>query len=345
MTNRKWMASQVVAVLLVFAATAFAQGKSTTNQGSTPNGKPFQQIQSQFAAVDEQLQAMNQQIQALQTQINNVESNLQTQINAINVTLQSHQTQIDNAAAVALSLEARVTANEASIAALNAAVADLQTQLAAAQALIAGNTDDITALQGQVNNIQTLINVHTSQITNLQQQTTQMNQFLANLVNGNCQSGQAIQDIAPGGFIYCTQAGGGNLQTVTYSAGYYLNWGSNFASVSCPASYVATGSGFYAPSYYEYHQYVSGVGYNQYDYGRTEYEYYYNGWGGNNYYYYWDSDRVAYPFAYYSYKYTSPVSVTSSYAYSPWAYAQVQFTPQNYYGGYAAVYVNCTKVQ
>lgn len=384
------LSTGVLALLLLLAvsSTALAQnGKSSTNQGSTPNGKPFQQIQSQFAAVDEQLNQMNQLVQGLQTQIATVESNLQTQLNTINGTLTGLQTevntingtlpglqtqidtingtlpglqtqidtingtmtglqtQISDGVAATASLEARVTANEASIAALNTAVAALQVQLTAAQALIAGNTGDITALQGQVTNIQTLINSHTSQIATLQTQTATMNQFLTNLANGTCQTGQAIQDIAPGGFIVCTQAGGGNLQTMTVQAGFYLNYGNNYASVSCQPGYSATGSGFSLPSYYETTSVVTNFGYYTYNNPTTHYEYYYDWYYGSRYYTYTTYDRYIAPYWNTSYVAKSPVSVTGNMASGNYASLQVQYTPNYNYGYYSTVSVNCAKTQ
>ena len=343
--RRKLVATHVVGLMLVVTTAAFAQGKSGTSQGATPQGKPFQQIQSQFSAVELQLQAMNQQIQALQTQISGVENNLQAQINAINTTLTGLQTQVADGAAATASLTARVTANEASIAALNTAVAALQAQLTAAQALIAGQTGDITALQSQVNSIQTLINAHTSQIAALQQQTAGLAQFQANLANGTCQTGEAIKDIAPGGFIVCAPAGASNLQTYTVTAGYYLYTGNNYASVGCPAGYIATGSGFSAPSYSEGQQFVSNVSYSWASNSYSTYRSMYTGWG---YYSYYDGDydSYTYPYNYYAYRNFSPLSVTQSMTNYNSASIQLQFNPQSYYSGYYyQVQATCARVQ
>lgn len=347
MSRRMWTVVSFLTLSLAAAPTVSAQnGKSATNQGATPNGKPFQQIQAQFAVVDQALTLLNQQIQGIQTQISNVENTLQAQISTINGTLTSLQTQVADAAAAASSLEARVTANEASIAALNAAIAGLQAQLTAAQALIAGNSGDITALQAQVNNIQSMIGAHSSQIAALQQQTAQLAQFRANLENGNCQTGQAIRDIAPGGFIACTQSGGGNLQTVTTSALFYLNYGFNQGTVSCPAGYVASSSGFSAPSYYESTGVVTGVGYNFYSNPVTHYEYYYDYWWGSQYYTYTTYDNYTIPYSNYSTVVTSPTSLTQSVASGNYASLQLQFTPRNnFYGYYFQVIATCAKTQ
>lgn len=319
------IAVQASALAFALATGALAQGKSTTNQGSTPNGKPFTEIQAQLAQV-------NQQIQALQTQIASVESGLQAQINSIYASIAGLQTQINTVQDATAALQAQVTANESAIAALQAAVASLQSELSAAQALIAGNTGDIQALQVQVSSLQTLIGAHQSQIASLQQQNAQTNQFLANLASGTCQTGQAISDIGPNGIIQCSQAGGaGNLVSLTQYAYYPLQNGFNSASLSCPAGYTLTGGGYSAPSYYESYQYVYYVGY-QFNYW----------WNGGFYDYY------TVPYSYYGYRNFSPVSVTASY---PWTgsssyQVQIQYLPQNYYSGYSFyVYANCVKVQ
>lgn len=194
-----------------------------------------------------------------------------------------------------------------------------------------------------------LINAHNSQIAALLQQQQQMNQFLTNLANGSCQTGQAIQDITTGGAIVCTQAGGGggSLQAYTNSAWNYAYWGNNGMSVSCNAGDVATGTGFSVPSWYEG---VAGNNYGSYyweDWGHYETENYFDGWGNAS-YNYWDPDYVTIPYNYNYYNsYTSVSSVHSSYAYSPWANVAFQFTPSYYYYywyGYS-VYVNCLRLQ
>jgi predicted nucleic acid-binding Zn-ribbon protein len=339
-----------LALLMAAAAPALAQGNSSTNKGATPNGKPFRQIQSQFLEVDQELQALHQQLQALQGQVSASEANLQAQIDAIVGTLGSQQGQIDSLAGATAALEGRVSAAEGLIGALSSAVADLEAQLAAAEGLLASHSGDLSQLQAQVTSIQVLINSHTSQIQAVEQQQQQMNQFLANLANGGCQAGEAIQAITQGGAIVCTQAGGsGTLQAYTNSAWNYTGWGYNAISVSCSPGDVATGSGFSVPSWYEALSGNNYVSYNWYDYGHNEYEYYWDSYYGyNQYFTYWDSDNVTIPYSYNYYSsYTSVSSVHSSYAASPSAYLQFQFTPQNnYYNYYGfSVYVNCLRLQ
>ena len=104
-----------IALCLISGGSAFAAkgGKSTTEQGALPNGKPFQQIQKQFASVDDQINAL----------VGAVED-----------------------------LEERVTANENAIADLQTQNADLEQQAADLAATVGDNQDDIDALQDQYEN-------------------------------------------------------------------------------------------------------------------------------------------------------------------------------------------------
>lgn len=257
--DRTLIAAPLLVMMVTVTSSAFAQGRSAVTQDNTQQGTPFQQLQTQLSALEQQVQAMRQQIQELQTQIGQVESRLQAQITTINDTLTGLQAQITDGAETTASLATRIAANEAAIGALTGAVADLRSQLTATQALIAANTGDISALQGHVASLQTLISAHTSQITALQQQTAGLAQFQTNLANGSCTTGAAIQDIASGGFIVCTQTAGGALQTVTRTVTSTLFAGTNFLSVACPTGYVATGAGFTIPAVTETQHYVSGV--------------------------------------------------------------------------------------
>lgn len=246
-------------VMVAVASSAQAQGKSAAAQGGTTQGAPFQQLQAQMTALETQVAAMQQQIHALQAQVTQVESRLQAQIAAINERLISLQAQVTENDATTASLNGRIAANESAIAALTIAVEALRDQLTSTEALIAGNSGNIAALQQHVGHLQALITAHSSQITSLQQQSAALAQFQVNLVNGTCATGAAVQDVAPGGFIVCSQPGGATMQTVTRTAASTLFTGTNVLTVACPAGYVATGSGFTVPAAVETQHYVSHV--------------------------------------------------------------------------------------
>ncbi len=309
------IAAQLVVVMVAVSSSALAQSKSAVTQNTTQQGTPFQQLQTQLAALELQMAAMSQQLQSLQAQIGQVESRLQAQITTINTTLFSLQSQVTDGAETTASLAVRIAANDAAIAALSNAVASLRAQLAAAEAAIAGNTGEISVLQGHVTSLQTLITAHTSQITALHQQSAGLAQFQTNLANGSCTTGAAIQDIASGGFIVCTQTGGGAMQTVTRTVTSTLFSGTNFLSVSCPTGYVATGSGFTVPAAVESQHYVTGVNFA--------------------------TQAVSSGF-----RNVAPITVAQSTTGGSTATIQVQYLPQTFYSGYfLQVQATCARVQ
>lgn len=313
--DRTLTAAVLVVMMGAVSSPALAQGRSAAAQETTQQGTPFQQLQTQLAALELQMQTMQQQIHTLQAQISHVEQWLQAQITTINTTLGAMQAQITEGAETVASLAARIAANESAIEALHGAVDSLRLQVAATEALIAGNTGDILALRSHVTSLQTLITAHTSQITALQQQTAGLAQFQINLANGTCATGAAIQDIASGGFIVCTQAGGGAMQTVTRTVTSTLFTGTNFLSVACPAGYVATGSGFTVPAVVETQHYVSGVNFA--------------------------TLSVAY-----GARSVTPITVSQSTTGATTATVQVQYLPLTFYSGYFfQAQVTCARVQ
>ncbi len=300
---RTRMTATLVLMLVAAPSTVAAQGRSAATQNQTQQGTPFQQMQTQLAALEAQVLAMRQQIEALQAQISQVETSLQAQLTTINATLSTLQAQIAEQAETTASLAARIAANESAMAALTSAVSALSDQLAATEALIAANAGDLAALRSHATSLQALIDAHTSQITVLQQQTAGLAAFQANLANGACVTGAAIQDIASSGFVVCTQTGGGALQTVTRTVGTTLFTGTNFLTVGCPAGYVATGSGFSVPAIVEAHHYVASL--NPLTLTVTN--------GVRN---------------------VVPITVSQSTTGATTATVQVQYHPQSFYGGY-----------
>src|SRR5687768_940416 len=109
MTIQRSLVAWTGVVLIVMTTNVVAQNaKNSSSQGNTPNGKPFQQIQSQFAA-------MNQRITAVETQIDSVERSLQQQINAINTSIGGFQAWVASVNDAITALNNRNAANEALI--------------------------------------------------------------------------------------------------------------------------------------------------------------------------------------------------------------------------------------
>jgi peptidoglycan hydrolase CwlO-like protein len=250
-------------VLIAVMSTSIAYAQNGTN---LPNGRPFQQIetqltevQQQMEAMQQQMQAMQEQLQALQTRVDAIESNLQTEMAGIYSRLDGLQNQIVTVADGVAALQDHMADTDEAIAALNAAVADLRSQLEAVQAQIADNTGDIASLRKQAGSLQTLIALHQSQIAGLTNQNSQINEFLTNMVNATCQGGQAISNIGAGGIIACTQAGGTLSSYTTFMGGSMSANGVIPMNVSCQPGYIVTGGGYYRASFYETVQYVSSV--------------------------------------------------------------------------------------
>jgi prefoldin subunit 5 len=249
----------IVALIGLFGARPGwpqANGKSGSSQGATPNGKPFQQIQSQFSQVQ-------QEIQALQTQIDAVESTLQTELDNIYGTVNQLHGQIDTLADGVAALRQRVTDNETAIATLDVAVAALQPKLDGALAQIASANGNLETLTSQVSSLETLIAVHQSQMFGLQSENASIEKFLTNVAHGACQSGQAISAIGANGIIACSQAGtsaGASLLSyTTHVIGYLTPNGSSSVNVGCQPGYVVTGGGYLRPNVNEAVPYVSAL--------------------------------------------------------------------------------------
>lgn len=291
-------------VLVMVAADVQAQN----GKGSTPNGRAFQQIQSQFDQVNQELAALEARVAAIETRIAGVEGALDAQIAILNANLGALRERIVDVESAVAALEGTVGANTTAIGALETAVADLDAALQDAKADLATATGDLSSLKGEVSTIASLIETHESQISNLQQQNALILQFLTNLVNGTCQAGAAISDIASGGFIACTTAGaGGNLSTHSNVAMGTLGIGSNTMIVGCQAGYTLASSGYTTPSTFEHHSYLKPNG---------------------------TTGVIS----------KSNVSVTASFAFNGQAVVTVSYTPNTVFGNTWAVVANCVKV-
>jgi peptidoglycan hydrolase CwlO-like protein len=249
-------------VLVGMTTVVFAQnGKSSSSQGGTPNGAPFQQIESQFAQ-------MYQRMAALEAHVAAVETSLQSQINSINASVAGFQTWVGSVNDAITALNNRNAANEAMIAALQGTVGSLQASLVAVQAnltsvqtQLAGyanttsqNTAAIVALQTEANQLklqttqlQTLIATHTGQIATLDAQIASTNQFLANMKGATCSVGQVVNGVQTSGGLTCVTpptAGGGGVQVTVSQNSLAFAAGAYTFTVNCPGGYSAVGGGY-----------------------------------------------------------------------------------------------------
>lgn len=322
-----------------------------------PRFGPIQNLKSELALINQRLDLLTGQVSELRSDVDDIQNGLQAQINAIQATLSTYQGQltglqgrVTTLEGTTASLQGNLDANTATITAINTAVASLtelltstQTQL---QAAIATQAADTNAIIKRINDIQLIVDTNNSQIQALEQQNQQINALLQNIANGRCVAGQAIQEISDQGMVTCTTAGAssGALSTVYVEKWGNLRVGSTAMTVSCPAGYVHTGSGFYTPTYYETMAYVSNVGYTT-SYYRLDWYYrtYYPANNSNG----LEPAEIKHdiPVPEFSYLQRSPLSVTSSHTWPSYAGALVTYTPQTP-GNYVwAVYANCLKIQ
>ena len=250
MTTQRSLVAWTGVLLLAMTTELIAQSRGSSNEGSTPNGRPFQQIQSQF-------DAMNQRIIQLQVQINSVEAKLQAQIDGINELYAPLQNWIDSVDTAIASLNSRMDADQAMIAAHQAAVGALQASLVSVETELAwlqnqvasygsstdANTSAVLALQAQVAELKALINEHAGQIAALQGQVNSIDEFLTAMVDASCAVGEAISDVGVGGKITCLASGGVDLVATQL----IWNFGPNVLrtfELDCPAGYKAVSGGY-----------------------------------------------------------------------------------------------------
>lgn len=223
---------------------------AAAKQNDTPNGKPFQQIQTQ-------LDAMDVRIQALQVQINSVESAVQKQLAGIQASYASLSGWIDSVDAALASIGNRLDANDASIAAHQGAIGllagslaavqmeltTLQSQVSAYSSDTSANTAAILALQEQAVDLQELIDEHAGQIAILQGQISSVHEFLTTMANATCAVGEAISDVGAGGSITCMTTAGLDVQMTEMSWNFGPNTLRTF-ELFCPAGYKAVSGGY-----------------------------------------------------------------------------------------------------
>ena len=236
-------------VLLVMAADVQAQN----GKGSTPNGRPFQQIQSQFAQ-------LHQRLQALETHVNGVERALRAQIAGIDTSLTSIHGRIGSIDDAVTAIHARIDANEEkigalseSIGSLDAALVAVQTDLSALQNDVAGYASDtadnataILALQRQAAQLASLIQDHATEIESLQGESESVSAFLAKMADATCSTGDVVNGVSADGSIRCVKpaaAGGGVVVDAVQMTWTFGKVNREFI-VGCPAGFAAMGGGF-----------------------------------------------------------------------------------------------------
>lgn len=206
--------------------------------GSTPNGKPFVEIQGQFVEVQEDINLNSMRIGDVEIKLDDVIDN---KLPAIQADLDALGLRVD-------SVEGRVAANDLAIQALEAENVTLNAQITEVMETAAANSTDIAAAMDQIDilsgdldvlsadvvsnadQIQTIqdqiatlqdfivanatglmsltsrVNLNYSQINHLRNQISSLRAELArkqDTLDGSCPSGYALRAIAADGAISC----------------------------------------------------------------------------------------------------------------------------------------------
>lgn len=233
-------------------STPVALGQSNTNNGNTPQGRPFQYIQGQISI-------LQQQVAAVQTQVNGIEQRLQQQINdilsriaTIEGRVGSLQDRVQSVEEATALLQNRIGANEQSILALRDAVSALESQLDVLQGQVAQNSDDIAILDAHIGSVRDLIHAHELRISSLEDESVRILDFLATMVNSSCVAGTAVRAVSSNGMLLCTSVGGGGgasgtLRTARHTVLFGVPAGvGTFMEVSCANSADVLASGGYS---------------------------------------------------------------------------------------------------
>ncbi len=160
-TKSKLRTAAIATSLLLLSSGAVVQA---AGNGSTPNGKPFVEIQGQIVEVQGTLMSLQEQIDAIVGNATSLEERLTLSENAI------LELQAENAALLAQinELTALALANGVDIAAMQVEIETLRGQITDLQALAGDHSADILALEGRIADLQSQIAANAAGLFTLQ---------------------------------------------------------------------------------------------------------------------------------------------------------------------------------
>lgn len=283
MRKRSTAVAAVIAMVVVVATSTLAQnGKSTTGQGSTPNGRPFQALQSQMAAIEQQLSALDA---------------IEAQIDALARQVAENAASIEDLRTYDALLDARISSLGGAVLALETAMAGLEDDVQALQlhdaiadqwlAALEQRADEAEArLDEHAGELQALVDADsalqeyaaallleinflksqtqgaTADLTSLQQELADVRAELnakQNLIVGSCPAGSSIRQIDSAGGVICElddagAGGGGGASTIVltdpFNASVVVPAAAiGYGFVSCPSGYLPLSAGYSVPTY------------------------------------------------------------------------------------------------
>ncbi len=212
---RKFEAVMVGLLALTVTANANAQGN-----GSTPNGKPFVEIQGVVIEVQADLdnleQGITDRVNELIPQIEALEGKVETLEDAQLVTEQ-----------LLLSLQAEQASLQAS---LDGTDASLQTEIDLLQAKIDANAGMIELMETELVSLGEMLNAK------------------QNVINGLCADGSAIRQVNDDGSVICETTGAGiptGYTKVQKTVGGWMN-ATTHETLTCPVDASPVSTGVYA---------------------------------------------------------------------------------------------------
>ena len=208
-----------VTITSMFSFSVFAAGK-----GSTPNGKPFVELQGQIVEVEGEISSLQDQIDSIVAKVSTIEERVGANESAI----ASLQTQNLNLETLLLAYGSDINTLSSEVTALQQANDELQILVNAGDASLQTQIDEnslmITTLNqsiAEIGDLQSQIDNNVALMEGMQEEINAINQLLQekqDIVDGKCPAGSSIREITASGAVVCEQddVGGSGSATGTY---------------------------------------------------------------------------------------------------------------------------------